>query len=317
MHTLLWDHWAQTVDSSLDSFTRLTKMAGNALDRAMEQHFDALEQLLDASWRQANLALGLTNEQPAADVRGEAARVALVTGGTGGIGTEICRALSRSGHRVVATYPPAEEKQALTWQRDMREEGFDMEIVECDVTCFDACARMARTVERGTGPIDVLVNCAGITRDATLRKMDHAQWDAVIDTNLDSVFNVTRNVVDYMAGRRFGRVINISSVNGQKGQFGQTNYAAAKAGMIGFTRALARELAPDNITVNTVSPGYVATRMVMAIAEEIRDGIVAKIPVGRLAEPYEIARAVAFLASRDNGYITGSDIPVNGGLFMA
>lgn len=316
MHTLLWDQWAQSLESTLGSFARLTEMAGEALEKALNQHFDAVEQLLDAGWRQTNLALGLLDD-PEIERRDDASRVALVTGGTGGIGSEVCRALANAGSRVVATYPPAERKHAQAWQRAMREEGFEVEIAECDVTSFQACTRMVAEVERQVGPIDILVNGAGITRDATLRKMDHEQWDAVLDTNLDSVFNVTRNVVDQMARRQFGRIINISSVNGQKGQFGQTNYAAAKAGMIGFTRALARELAPDNITVNTVSPGYVATRMVMAIPEEIRNGIVAKIPVGRLAEPYEIARAVAFLAAEANGYITGSDIPVNGGLYMA
>lgn len=316
MHTLLWDQWAQSIENALESFARLTEMAGDTLDSAINQNFNALEQLLDAGWHQTNLALGLLDE-PESDAPKDGSHVALVTGGTGGIGSEICRALYNAGNRVVATYPPAEHEQAQAWLRAMRDEGFEVEIAECDVTSFQACARMVAEVERQVGPIDILVNGAGITRDATLRKMDHSQWDAVLDTNLDSVFNVTRNVVDQMAGRGFGRIINISSVNGQKGQFGQTNYAAAKAGMIGFTRALARELAADNITVNTVSPGYVATRMVMAIPEEIRDGIVAKIPVGRLAEPYEIARAVAFLASETNGYITGSDIPVNGGLYMA
>jgi len=316
VHTLLWDHWAQTVESTLGSFARLTEMAGEALDNALNHHFDTLEQLLDAGWRHTNLALGLLDE-PQVDLGDDASLVALVTGGTGGIGSEICRALSNAGNRVVATYPPAEHEQAQAWQRAMRNEGFKVEIAECDVTSFQACARMVGDVGRRVGPIAILVNGAGITRDATLRKMDHEQWDAVLDTNLDSVFNVTRNVVDQMAERHFGRIINISSVNGQKGQFGQTNYSAAKAGMIGFTRALARELAPDNITVNTISPGYVATRMVMAIPEEIRNGIVANIPLGRLAEPYEIARAVAFLAAETNGYITGSDIPVNGGLYMA
>ena len=166
------------------------------------------------------------------------------------------------------------------------------------------------------GPVDILVNCAGITSDRTLGRMEESQWHAVLDTNLDSVFNVTRNLIDGMIERGYGRIINISSVNGQKGQFGQTNYSAAKAGMHGFTKALARELADQGVTVNTVSPGYVDTRLVQAIPAEIRAEIISKIPVGRLARPREIARAVVFLAAEESAYITGSNIPVNGGLFM-
>lgn len=244
-------------------------------------------------------------------------RVALVTGGIGGIGTEICRKLAQVGNRVIATYVAVEADHAARWRSERANEGYDIRVAECDVTDFDSCAKMAVRVEAEFGGVDVLINCAGITRDNTLRKMDKEHWHAVIDTNLDSVFNVTKNFIDGMVARRYGRIINISSVNGQKGQFGQTNYSAAKAGMIGFTRSLARELADQGITVNAVSPGYVATRMVLAVPEEIRQGIIAQIPLGRLAEPAEIAHAVAFLADEASGYITGADLSVNGGLFMA
>jgi acetoacetyl-CoA reductase len=175
---------------------------------------------------------------------------------------------------------------------------------------------MAQRVRAAHGTVEILVNGAGITRDKTLAKMEPGQWAAVLDTNLNGAFNVTRQFIDGMIERRFGRIVNISSVNGQKGQFGQTNYSAAKAGLFGFTRALAREVAADGITVNTVSPGYVDTSMVGAIPKDVRDAIVARIPVGRLAEPREIAWAVAFLVAEESAYITGANLPVNGGLFM-
>jgi acetoacetyl-CoA reductase len=243
-------------------------------------------------------------------------RVALVTGGTGGIGTEICKRLTDDGRRVVATYLEAEEESARCWQEQLRADGYEVALVECDVTSFESCARMAREVESTVGPVDIVVNCAGITRDKTLAKMEPGQWRAVLNTNLDSAFNVTRQFVDGMAERGFGRIVSISSVNGQRGQFGQTNYAAAKAGLFGFSKALARELAADGVTVNTVSPGYVNTSMVQAIPAEIREAIVHKIPVGRLASPQEIARAVSFLTADESGYITGSNIAINGGLYM-
>jgi acetoacetyl-CoA reductase len=243
-------------------------------------------------------------------------RVALVTGGIGGIGTEICKRLADAGHRVVATYVPAERELAARWQGERCSEGRDVEVVECDVASFEDCIRMAAEVRTRIGTVEILVNCAGITRDRTLAKMDPAQWRAVLDTNLNGAFNVTRQFIDGMVERGFGRIISISSVNGQKGQFGQTNYSASKAGLFGFTQALAREVAESGVTVNTVSPGYVETRMVATVPAEIRDAIVRKIPVGRLGRPDEIAWAVSFLAAEESGYITGANLPVNGGLFM-
>lgn len=244
-------------------------------------------------------------------------RVALVTGGTGGIGTEICKRLAQSGRQVVAGYLPAEEVSAKQWQLARREEGFDIALAAGDVASFESSGRMVREVRERFGRIDILVNCAGITRDKTLRKMDPEQWNAVLTTNLDSVFNVTRHVVEGMIEQGFGRIVNISSVNGQKGMFGQTNYSAAKAGVHGFSMALAQEVASKGVTVNTVSPGYVETRMTQAVPEEIRNTIVAGIPLGRMARPAEIAHAVAFLSADESGYITGINLPVNGGMYMS
>ncbi len=244
-------------------------------------------------------------------------RVALVTGGTGGIGTEICKRLAQSGRQVVAGYLPAEEVSAKQWQLARREEGFDIALAAGDVASFEFSGRMVREVRERFGRIDILVNCAGITRDKTLRKMDPEQWNAVLTTNLDSVFNVTRHVVEGMIEQGFGRIVNISSVNGQKGMFGQTNYSAAKAGVHGFSMALAQEVASKGVTVNTVSPGYVETRMTQAVPEEIRNTIVAGIPLGRMARPAEIAHAVAFLSADESGYITGINLPVNGGMYMS
>jgi acetoacetyl-CoA reductase len=248
--------------------------------------------------------------------RAVTSRLALVTGGTGGIGTEICRRLASAGDRVVATHLARETELAQAWRRERADEGLDVCLAECDVSSFESCEAMAQRVRAAHGTVEILVNGAGITRDKTLAKMEPGQWAAVLDTNLNGAFNVTRQFIDGMIERRFGRIVNISSVNGQKGQFGQTNYSAAKAGLFGFTRALAREVAADGITVNTVSPGYVDTSMVGAIPKDVRDAIVARIPVGRLAEPREIAWAVAFLVAEESAYITGANLPVNGGLFM-
>jgi len=242
--------------------------------------------------------------------------VAIVTGGTGGIGTEICRRLATEGNVVIATYIAVEQEKARQWKKDLEKEGYTVDIYECDVANFDSCRLFAEQLENKYGQIDILVNAAGITRDAMLRKMDPENWHAVINTNLDSVFNVTRNFINGMIRNKYGRIINISSVNGQKGQFGQTNYSTAKAGMIGFTRSLALELADKGITVNCVCPGYVRTSMVAAIREDVLESIIKQIPVGRLATTTEIADAVAFLANEGSGYITGTELAVNGGLWL-
>ncbi len=243
-----------------------------------------------------------------------AARVALVTGGTGGIGTAIVRRLADNGYRVATNYRNAEKAKA--WQQQMRDAGYDIAIAEGDVTDPEQAAAMVREVESQLGPIDVLVNNAGITRDGTFHKMQVDQWQDVINTNLNSVYNVTRPVIEGMRERKWGRIIQISSINGLKGQYGQANYAAAKAGMHGFTISLARENAKLGITVNTVSPGYVATDMVMAVPEEVRAKIAADIPTGRLGRPEEIAYAVHFLVGEEAAWITGSNLDINGGHHM-
>jgi len=244
-------------------------------------------------------------------------KIALVTGGVGGIGTAICKRLARDGHFVVANYgiPGTESK----WQQAMAAAGLNgssSALAFGDVTDFEAMGEMIEKIKAQHGPVDVLVNCAGITRDATFRKMTPEQWRAVLSTNLDSVFNVTRHVIDDMIERGWGRVINISSVNAVRGQFGQTNYASAKAGILGFTKSLAQEVVKKGVTVNAISPGYVQTDMVMAIREDVRAKIVQEIPAGRLGMPDEVADAVAFLASENAAYITGTNLSVNGGLHM-
>ena len=244
-------------------------------------------------------------------------RVALVTGGTGGIGSAICRRLADEGYQVVAGYyHGGKHEAAQVWQALQREEGYDIALQYGNVADFDDCRRMVADIEERFGPISLLVNNAGVTRDGTLRKMSEDHWRVVLETNLFSVFNLTRHLVDGMMQRGFGRIINVASINGDKGQFGQTNYSAAKAGMHGFTKALAQEVAAKGVTVNTVSPGYTETPMVLAIAPEIREQIRRQIPVGRLGLPEEIARAVAFLASPESGFITGANLPVNGGHYM-
>jgi acetoacetyl-CoA reductase len=241
-------------------------------------------------------------------------RVAVVTGGIGGLGTAICRSLAQAGRRVIALDLGASNARIAEF--DAAVAGLDIRFEPLDVTDFDACGTVVRSIEAREGSLDILVNAAGITRDGTLRKMDKVQWDAVLDVNLGGVFNLCRHAVEGMAARGFGRIVNISSVNGQTGQFGQTNYSAAKAGMHGFTMALAREVARKGVTVNSVSPGYCETSLVMAIPDDIRAGIVAQVPVGRLGKPEEIARTVEFLSADAAGFITGANIPVNGGLFM-
>jgi acetoacetyl-CoA reductase len=244
-----------------------------------------------------------------------ATKIALVTGGMGGLGTAICKALAQDGFVVAANclpgFPPKDE-----WLAKMRAEGYTVHAAEGDVSDFDSCAAMVKKIEAEIGPIDVLVNNAGITRDTVLRKMEKAQWDAVLSTNLDSLFNVTRQVIEGMSARNWGRIINISSVNGVKGQLGQANYSAAKAGVLGFTKAVAQEVIRKGVTVNAIAPGYIATEMVMAIKEEVRAQIVETIPMGRFGKPEEIGHLVSFLASDLSGYMTGATFNINGGLHM-
>jgi acetoacetyl-CoA reductase len=243
-------------------------------------------------------------------------RVALVTGGIGGLGTEICKYLARSGRTVVAADLASRTERVAEFQKEVAEFGEQIRFEPINVGDFDGCAQAIKAIEGKYGAIDILVNAAGITRDTTLRKMSPQQWSDVLAINLGGVFNTCRAVVEGMSERGFGRIVNISSVNGQTGQFGQTNYSAAKAGMHGFTMALAREVARKGVTVNSVSPGYCRTAMVAAIAENVRSQIIANIPVGRLGEPSEIARVVDFLCAEESGFITGANIPVNGGYFM-
>lgn len=247
----------------------------------------------------------------------EKKKIALVTGGTGGIGTALCESLSEAGYIVAAGYyHGGNDAYAKSWQQAQKEKGFDFHICYANITEFDSCAQMVRDIESEIGPISVLVNNAGITKDVTLKKMDPEQWNDVIRTNLDSLFNVTRNVINGMIDRQYGRIINIASINGQKGQFGQTNYAAAKAGIHGFTMSLAQEVAKFGVTVNTISPGYVDTDMIRKVPKEILDKIIAQIPVGRLAQPQEIGRLVVFLANEQSGFMTGDNLAINGGQYM-
>jgi acetoacetyl-CoA reductase len=246
----------------------------------------------------------------------EQARLAVVTGGTGGIGTAICRRLTREGCRVVATCHPSEEEQLAGWREAMAAEGLEIGTALGDVSSAEDAARMMAEIEKQHGPVDILVNCAGITRDTTMKRMQAEQWDEVIATNLNSVFYVTKPVWAGMLSRGFGRIVNISSINGQRGQFGQVNYAAAKAGMHAVTMTLAQEGASRNVTVNTVSPGYVKTALTDAIRDDIREAIIAEIPMKRMGLPEEIASAVAFLTADEQAYLTGANLPVNGGLFI-
>src|SRR5215470_11966457 len=244
------------------------------------------------------------------------ARIALVTGGMGGLGEAICVKLAALGYTVVTTHSPGNTK-AAEWLKTMKDQGFSFHAYPCDVASFDSAASCVKQVASELGPISVLVNNAGITRDMTFKKMDKANWDAVIQTNLDSCFNMTKQVCDGMVERGWGRVINISSVNGQKGAFGQVNYSAAKAGMHGFTKALALEVAKKGVTVNTISPGYIGTKMVMAIPQEVLDSkIIPQIPMGRLGKPDEVAGLVAYLASEEAAFVTGANIAINGGQHM-
>lgn len=244
-------------------------------------------------------------------------RIAIVTGGIGGLGSAMCRKLAEQGCQVIAADLAARSERIEAFEQEMRALGGRVEFAPVDVSSFDSCSALITDVEARHGSVDIVVNAAGITRDASLRKMEQLQWQELMRVNLDSLFNMCRPVVQAMMDRGFGRIVNISSVNGQTGQFGQTNYSAAKSGVHGFSMALARETAAKGVTVNTVSPGYCDTALVQAVPEKIRAGIIAQIPVGRLGSPDDIANAVAFLASDAAAYITGANIPVNGGYFMS
>jgi len=237
--------------------------------------------------------------------------VALITGATGGLGTAMCQKLQDDGYQVIANY--RSPKKAEIWAEEQKEKGYEFDMYQADVAEFDQVGEMVAKIKAEIGPIDVLVNNAGITRDTSFHKMTPDHWHAVISTNLTSVFNTCRHVIEDMRKREFGRIINISSVNGQRGQWGQANYSAAKAGIHGFTKTLAMEVAKKGITVNTISPGYIATDMVLAVPEDIRAKIVAQIPVGRLGGTQEIAHLVSFLASEGAAFITGANYAINGG----
>jgi len=238
-------------------------------------------------------------------------RIVLVTGATGGLGTALCKKLYDDGYHVIGNY--RNTTKAEEWQKILLSEGYQIDIYEADVCDFESCGKMIEKIETEIGTIDTLVNNAGITRDGRFAKMSLEDWNAVINSNLNSVFNCTRHVINGMIERKFGRIINISSVNGQRGQFGQANYSAAKAGMHGFTKTLAMEVAKSGVTVNTVSPGYIGTDMVMAVPEKIREQIVAQIPMGRLGGTHEVAYLVSFLASEGASFITGANMSINGG----
>jgi len=245
-------------------------------------------------------------------------QVVLVTGGTGGMGTAICQTLAKQGYLVVANYHKnGDHDAAQQWQAEQSQKGYQIALAHGDVSQLESTQKMVNTAEQLAGPIDILINNAGITRDVTFRKMSPQQWNEVIDTNLNSAFNTTSCVINGMCEREFGRIINISSINGQKGQCGQTNYSAAKAGLHGFTMALAQEVAKKGVTVNTISPGYIATAMLAHIPDNVMENIIANIPVGRLGKPQDVARTVAFLVHPDNEFITGANIPVNGGQYMS
>ncbi len=241
----------------------------------------------------------------------EKKRVVLVTGATGGLGTAMCKKLYDDGYQVIGNYHT--ESKALVWQEKLKSEGYNIGIYYGDVSDFESCGSMIEKITAEIGPIEILVNNAGITRDGAFRKMSYENWKAVMSTNLDSVFNCTRHLINPMIDNGWGRIINISSVNGQRGQFGQANYSAAKAGVHGFTKTLAMEVANKGVTVNTISPGYIGTDMVMAVKEEIRNQIIAQIPVGRLGGTDEVAHLVSFLASDKASFITGANLSINGG----
>jgi acetoacetyl-CoA reductase len=243
-------------------------------------------------------------------------RTAIVTGGMGGLGESISIKLADAGYKVIVTYSPSNTKYR-SWLEEMKGKGHAFAAYPVDVVNYDDCAAKVAQMQRESGPVDILVNNAGITRDMTFKKMTKADWDAVMRTNLDSCFNMTKQVMDGMLDRGWGRVINVASVNGQKGAFGQTNYSAAKAGIHGFTKALALECARKGVTVNTISPGYIGTKMVTAIPKEILDSkILPQIPIGRLGKPEEVAGLIIYLCSEEAAFVTGANISINGGQHM-
>ncbi len=243
-------------------------------------------------------------------------KLAVITGGMGGLGESISTKMADAGYRVVVTYSPSNTKYKA-WLEEMKGRGYSFSAFPVDVAYFDDCARKISAIHGECGAIDILVNNAGITRDMTFKKMTKADWDAVMRTNLDSCFNMTKQVMDGMVDRGWGRVINVSSVNGQKGAFGQTNYSAAKAGIHGFTKALALEVAKKGVTINTISPGYIGTKMVTAIPKDILDSkILPQIPVGRLGKPDEVAGLIIYLCSEEAAFVTGANISINGGQHM-
>jgi acetoacetyl-CoA reductase len=240
----------------------------------------------------------------------------VVTGGMGGLGETVSTKLADAGYRVAVTYSPANTRWR-SWLGDMKGRGYEFSVYPVDVTDFDDCAAKCARIREEAGEIDILVNNAGLTRDMTFRKMTKADWDAVIHTNLDSCFNMCKQVIDGMLERAWGRVVNVASINGQKGAFGQTNYSAAKAGVHGFTKALALEVAAKGVTVNTISPGYIGTKMVTAIPASILESkILPQIPVGRLGTPEEVAGLIIYLCSDEAAFITGANISINGGQHM-
>jgi acetoacetyl-CoA reductase len=244
-------------------------------------------------------------------------RIAVVTGGIGGIGQGVSRCLLKANRKVVATYLPFEEEKALAVKAAFTHEGLNLEILPVDITSPESCLSLYRAIETQWGAVSILINNAGITKDSSFKKMSREHWDAVIHTNLSSLYHMTHPAFEKMCHQRFGRVINISSINGQKGAFGQTNYSAAKAGVHGFSMSLAQEGARYGVTVNTISPGYIQTEMVMAMPQHLREAAEAQIPIGRVGQPEDIGRAVAFLTAENNDYITGVNLPVNGGIFMS
>ncbi len=245
-----------------------------------------------------------------------AKRLALITGGMGGLGESISTKMHAAGYKVVVTHSPS-NTTAAQWVAEQKAKGLEFGAYGCDVADYDSCKACVEKIVKENGPVDILVNNAGITRDMTFRKMTKADWDIVMHTNLDSVFNMSKQVLDGMVERRWGRIINVSSVNGSKGAFGQTNYAAAKSGMHGFTKSLSLEVARNGVTVNTISPGYIGTKMVTAIPKEVLDSkILPQIPTGRLGKPEEIAGLIIYLASDEAAFVNGANIAINGGQHM-